>query len=69
MHYTHAIEVAQSGADIIIGKDSGIHHTHAMDIVKIIVAKGSHITIEEDYHHTQILEMVAIGRKQITIKI
>ena len=69
MHYTYAIEVAQSGVDMIIGKDSGIHHTHAMDIVKIIVAKGSHITIEEDYHHTQIIEMAAVGGKQITIKI
>lgn len=29
MHYTHAIEVAKAGVDIIIGVDSGIHHTHA----------------------------------------
>ena len=69
MHYTDAIEVAQLGANIIIGKDSNIHYTHAMDIVKIIVAQGSHITIEKDYHYTNILEMVAIGGKQITIKI
>jgi len=69
MHHTHAKEVAKLGANINIGEDSSIHHTYALELVKIIASTGANITIEKEYHHSHIKEMVKFGGTNVTIKI
>jgi hypothetical protein len=69
MHHTHAIQMANLGANITIGEESGIHHTYALQIVKIVASKGGNVVIEKSYHHTQIAEMVTAGGNNVTVKI
>ncbi|MDN3617303.1 hypothetical protein ACFFUS_00025 [Vibrio gallaecicus] len=69
MHYTDAIKIAKLGANILIGKESKIHYTDAIKIVEKVVEKGGLITIEKEYHHTDIEKMVKIAGNRITIAI
>ena len=69
MHHTQAIEVDKLGANIIIDEDSSLHHTHALEIVKIATSKGGKVTIKKSYHHTQLNDMAKVGGNNVTIKI
>lgn len=69
MHHTNAIEMAQLGANIIIGKESKIHHSHAKELIIIAVAKGSNVTIKKAYHHSVMTEIAKVGGSNLTIEI
>ena len=67
---TSTKELAKLGANIEITGNCGHSSTSVKDIIKIVVAKGKHITVSaEKYSSTSLKEMVKLGGNNITIKI
>ncbi|MCD9489183.1 hypothetical protein [Photobacterium iliopiscarium] len=69
MHSSDAIEIAKLGANIEISRDSSLHPSDAIEIVKIVSQQSNNITIKKQYHSSDLIEMVKIGRGKVTIEI
>lgn len=67
MHSSDVIKVSEIGVNIEISKDSSLHSSDALDVVRIVTGRGNHVTIKKAYHYSDLIEMAEIGRNNITI--
>ena len=69
MHSTDAIKLVKLGINIEIAKDSSLHPTDALEIIKIATELKTHITVKKKYHTDTLIEMAKVGRNNITITV
>ncbi|WP_434996656.1 hypothetical protein ACRZ5S_17460 [Vibrio scophthalmi] len=69
MHSTDIIKLAKIGVNIEISKDSSLHPSDALEVVKIVSEIGSHVTIKKKYHMDFLVQMAEVGRDHITITV
>ena len=69
MFSTDAIALVKLGVNIEITKESSLHPTDALEIVKIASEMGSHVTVKKNYHTDVLIEMAKIGRDHMTVAI
>ncbi|HGO5293133.1 hypothetical protein [Photobacterium damselae] len=69
MHVTDVMELVNLGVNIEISKDSSLHPSDALELVKIATEIGTHVTIKKRYHIEVLVEIAKVGRDNITIVI
>lgn len=69
MHVTDVMELVNLGVNIEISKDSSLHPSDALELVKIAAEIGTHVTIKKRYHIEVLVEIAKVGRDNITIVI
>jgi hypothetical protein len=67
--HTTILNVAGSGADIEISGETWHPHTTLLEVAKLVVAAGSHATIDVSRHApTTAQEIAKIGGRNVTVR-
>ena len=69
MHSSDIIKLANLGVNIEISKDSSLHPSDALEVVKIVAEIGSQIVIKKKYHPDYLIQMAEVGRDHVTIAV
>ncbi|MBT9242600.1 hypothetical protein [Vibrio splendidus] len=69
MHSSDIIKLANLGVNIEISKDSSLHPSDALEVIKIVAEIGSQITIKKKYHTDYLIQMAEVGRDHVTIAV
>lgn len=69
MHSSDILKFAEIGVNIEISKDSTLHSSDALEVVKIVTSRGNHVTIKKGYHSSDMMKMAEIGRENLTISV